>query len=324
MIHTFKVYFPLDYEEVRDLQKRFNISYKDVNKLFEGKFRRVTIAISNRRNGKWKLYMVVDAIKLLNKTDLTDSDYSQLEKQIRFILWNILGHSSCYKEHVLLRTDYRYDVVVPNEHTRQLLLDLYKKLTRCYRFQKKHLGFLDDKGAYHPYKTTVYHSSNSVESIVYLKDEERKAKNEEPEWYEKNVIRFEVRLLESHLNYMAKKSIDPRPKKLKEYFKNDLYKEYFKRYLFSIYPQEDFYILDESRKIIRNSSLSPKNKEKLIDFLKKISSFDMDTPLKYMSKGTYKKRLKSLKELGINPIPIPKNYYRAPRRLENPLRRFPR
>ncbi|WP_245959356.1 hypothetical protein [Neobacillus piezotolerans] len=89
-----------------------------------------------------------------------------------------------------------------------------------------------------------------------------------------------------------------------------------------IYHTGTFYKVDEARHIIYKSALTIKNKEKLVDFLKKVSSFDLDTPLKAMTKETRKRRLQMLKELGINPVPIPKNYPHAPLSLENPLDSF--
>ncbi len=325
MIHTFKMLFLLHYEEVQDLQRRLNIKYTQVNECFEGMFPGVTMSISNSGNGQWKLYMVVDAIKLLGNPDITESDYLSLEKKIRYILWHVVGHSSHYSNHTLLRIDFRYDVLIKDKNHRMLLVDLYKKLTKSYKFQKKYLGKIEH-GVFVPYKTTVYHSSKSVESIVYLKEEERIDKGERIESYEKDIVRFEVHVMENHTYYMEKKSIKfQRPRKLGEYMKDVVYKEYFRKYMSQIYHPGDFYKIDEVRKKLKHSSLSNQNKLKLIDFLKQISSHNVDTPLKNkkMSKGTYNSRLALLSEVGINTILIPKNYPKAPSLLKNPLNDFP-
>lgn len=326
--------FELHYQEVQDLQRRLNINYKQVNNHFEGMFLGVTMAITNAGNGKWKLYMVVDAIQLLGKSDITEADYTTLENEIRFILWTVVGHSSHYRTHTLLRIDFRYDVPIPDKNTRMLLMNLYKKQTASFRFQKKYLGKLKD-GVFVPYKTTVYHSSNSIESMVYLKQEEREANGEKVEEYEKDVIRYEVHVMQEHLYYMEKKSEKiQRPRKLKEYIKDDLYKEYFRKYMSQIYHPGDFYKIEEARNKLKISSLSATNKLKLIEFLKQVSSHNIDTPLKNkhkhegknkkMSKGTYNSRLALLREVGINPVLIPKNYHpKAPSFLKNPLNSFP-
>lgn len=325
MIHTFKMLFLLHYEEVQDLQRRLNIKYTQVNEYFEGMFPGVTMSITNSGNGEWKLYMVVDAIKLLGNPDITEDDYMPIEKEIRYILWHVVGHSSHYSNHTLLRIDFRYDVLVKDKDHRMLLVDLYKKLTKSYKFQKKYLGKIEH-GVFVPYKTTVYHSSKSVESIVYLKEEERIDKGERIESYEKDIVRFEVHVMENHTYYMEKKSINvQRPRKLGEYMKDVVYKEYFRKYMSQIYHPGDFYKIDEVRKKLKQSSLSNQNKLKLIDFLKQISSHNVDTPLKNkkMSKVTYNSRLALLSEVGINTILIPKNYPKAPSLLKNPLNDFP-
>lgn len=247
MIHTFKLMFELHYQEVQDLQKRLNILYKQLNDYFEGMFPGVTMAISHISNGKWVLYMVVDAIQLLGKPNISEADYTTLEKEIRFILWNVVGYSSHYRTHTLLRIDFRYDVPIADKNIRMLLMDIYKKQTESYKFQKQYLGKLED-GIFVPYKTTVYHSSKSIEAMVYLKQEEREDKGEKVEDYEKDVIRFEVHVKEDHLYYMEKKNEKaPRPRKLEAYMKDDVYKEYFRKYMTQIYHPGDFYKIDEAR-----------------------------------------------------------------------------
>lgn len=321
--------FELHYQEVQDLQRRLSIKYTQLNKHFEGEFPGVTMTITNSGNGKWKLYMVVDAIRLLGKPDITEDDYKSLEKEIRYILWRVVGHSSHYRTHTLLRIDFRYDVRIEDEDTRMLLINMYKKLTASYRFQQKYLGKLKD-GVFVPYKTTVYHSSNSIESMVYLKAEERKAIGERIEDYEKDIIRYEVHVMADHLYYMERKNEkNQRPRKLSSYIKEGVYKEYFQKYMSHIYFLGDFYKIDEARKKLKNSTLSVQNKLKLIEFLKQVSSHSIDTPLKKMSKGTFKSRLALLHKTEINPILIPKNYssknssFKAPSYLKNPLNNFP-
>lgn len=323
LIHTFKMMFPIHHEEVQDMQKRFDIKYTEVNKFFEGDFPGVTLAISNIGFGKWYLYMVVDAIVMLGKSNIKEDDYQSLKNEIKKILIRIFGHAAHYKEHVLIRIDYRYDIKIEDKNIQKLLMHIYKKLTNSYRFQKKYLGKMQH-GVFTPYETTVYHSSNSVRSIVYLKEEERIAKGEKIEPYEKDVVRYEVQLLEDHLYYMERKCERiQRPRKLAVYLKKELYIEYFKKYMSHIYYLGDFYKIDSARKKISSSSLSPKDKIKLVDFLKQVSSCNVDTPLKKMSKSTFNKRINLLQELGINPILIPKNYPKAPSFLKNPLNDFP-
>jgi hypothetical protein len=332
MIHTVKIMFPLHHQEVQDLQRRLNIKYTELNKYVEGVFPGVTMSISHSGYGKWMLYMVVDAILLLGKPDITEADNEPLKREIKYILWNLFGHSSHYKDHILQRIDFRYDVQVKDKNNRMLLMDLYKKLTDSYRFQKKFLGMLEN-GTFMPYGTTIYHSSSSIESIVYLKQEEREDKGEKVEYYEKDVVRYEIHVMEDHLYYMERKSEIQRPRKLEAYLKEAVYKEYFQKYMSHIYYPGDFYKIDAAREKLKSSSLSSKDKSKLVQFLKQVSSHSIDTPkkkkqknedrTKKISEGTFKKRLAMLQNVGVNPILIPKNYRpKAPSFLENPLNDF--
>jgi len=131
------------------MQKRFSISYEHVNEYFDahfsGRFNGITLSISNKGNNKWKLYMFVDVIKLLGKHDISESDYSLLKSEIKLILFALFRHYCYYDQHVLQRIDYRYDVIVP-KHERDLLLHMYQKLTKSYRYQVKFLGKLDEHG----------------------------------------------------------------------------------------------------------------------------------------------------------------------------------
>lgn len=316
----------LHYQEVQELQRRLNIKYTQLNEYFDGVFPGVTMTISNSGYGKWMLYMVVDAIELLGNPDITETDYVSIEKELKYILRNVVGHSSHYKDHILLRIDFRYDVSIKDKNIRMLLMALYKKLTKSYRFQKQYLGKLEN-GVFVPYNTTVYHSSNSIESMVYLKSEEREAKGEKIQDYERDVCRYEIHVMEDHLYYMERKKVkNQRPRKLEAYLKEDVYKEYFSKYMSHIYHPGNFYKVDAVRQELKSSSISSKDKLKLIEFLKQVSSHNIDTPLKNnkMSKGTYNSRLTLLREVGINPILIPKNYSpAAPPILHNPLSDFP-
>ncbi|WP_419893160.1 hypothetical protein [Oceanobacillus kimchii] len=323
MIHTLKMYLPIPYQDVQELNKRFNIKSFELNKFIEGRFPGVTMSLSAIGKGQWKLSMFIDVIELLNKPNITETDYPEVENSIRRILINLFLHSSAYNDHVLQRIDYRYDVCINNQLIRQLLLDIYKKTTRMYKRQNKILGYIDkETKKYKSYKTTVDHTSGSLKSTVYLKNEERIAKGEVPKYYEKDIIRFEIQLKEDHMYYQERKG--QRSRKLWEYMKDDLYKKYYDARIFSIFFKGDFHKIGHARKIINDSTLSSSYKRKLVDFLKKVSSYDVSTPLKNMSKKTLNSRLEMLQNLGINPILIPKNYSNAPSMIINPLSNFPK
>lgn len=322
MIHTIKMFMLIDYRDVQEMKRRFNIKVFEVNKFFEGDFPGVTMSLSAMGKGQWKLSMFVDVVKLLDKPNLTEADYPNLEKRIKKILRHLFLHSNAYNDHVLQRIDYRYDVFINSDVIRQLLIDLYKKTARFHKRKCKVLGYKDKvTGEYIDYKTKVDHRNNSIKSTVYLKNEERKAKGVEPESFEKYIVRFEVQVKENHTYYQEQ--VGRHSRKLWEYMKDNLYREYFEEHIFSIFLKGNYYKLDEARKIIYASSLSLSYKVKLIDFLKKVSSHDVTTPLKSMTNKTLTRRLEMLQDLGINPINIPKNYPNSPSYIENPLSKFP-
>src|SRR5699024_9634047 len=140
MIHTFKLFIELEYSEVMDLQRKLNISYTELNQYYDGVYPGVTVSVILCKDGKWRLYMVVDAILLLGKPEIKESDYQTIEGKIKHILIQLVGHASHFKNHVLQRIDFRHDVVVKSKEMRMLLMHLYKKTTKLYHYQKKHLG----------------------------------------------------------------------------------------------------------------------------------------------------------------------------------------
>jgi hypothetical protein len=175
-------------------------------------------------------------------------------------------------------------------------------------------------GKFEKYKTTIYHSSRAIVTTAYDKEAEREAKNCEVQEFEKNVVRFEVRLNSPHIRYKASERC-PKPisMKLVNYFKEELYFEYLRNYLASIYVEGTYYKFTEIERILQGASLSSSDKALLREFLLKTSSYSLSTPKKHISPYKYKKALRLLKSLGINAVCIPKNYPKAPKRLDNPL-----
>lgn len=333
MIHTVELLFPLEYTEVKRLFFKYNVNPERFEKFGgavkqlkqemkkQGEFSAYSITwISCKGNGSWNIHLKIDVLKIVGRSLFTEDEYENVEADIRKFLISQFGHSSYFNNHRLTRVDYRFDVIIKNESYRNLIFHLFEKYTEKYGFKVKVKWGKDEDKAPLKYETSQYHHSKSVEFIIYSKNEEREAKNEKLEAYEENVIRYELRLKNDHLNGMARSDKGKaRPKKLKEYFKDELYFGYMKKHIYPIIGKGDYYKITKAEKIIENSHFSRKKREKLRAFLVKISENSIDAPKKHLHEKTHKKYLKDLESIGINPILIPKNRKDYPSFMKNPF-----
>lgn len=357
-IHTINLIFPIGEEDVIYLKSRYSIEINEVNQ-FQSDYKFATFSIYKHPTGRYYLSMIIDCILLLKKIHMMDSDYFTIEQSVKLILSDMFGHEDHFKFHILKRIDYKFDAYIPDKENRKLLLNLYRKLTKSFRFQKLKDGIVkndkefnvyelnkdetgkiegdddildeifdyidDDNEESKTYETTIYHVSKSVRLIAYDKEEERNAKKELTLPYEEGILRYEIAVMQKHINYrrnrrICKNSVKPN---LKNYFKEKMWQEYFSSYLSPIYLNGDFYKISKAKSIINNSSERPSMKRKLIEFLTMISRGNIDTPAKKgLNSKTIKSRYNKLETLGINPILIPQNCKGAPLRLENPLKIF--
>jgi len=276
--------------------------------------------ISCRADGNWNLHLKIDVVKMLNKGEILEDDYDSVESDIRKFLIRHFGHSLYFDSHTLKRIDYKKDVVVTYQKDRELLFHLLEKYTAKYAYKKKIKWGRDENGTPFKYLTSQYHKCKSVELNIYDKEVERIANGEEIQSYEENVVRYELRLKNSHLNSMKRKDKGKgRPKELRSYFSYQLWKEYMEKHVLPIIHRGDYYKITEAEKIIENSRFSKKKKDDLRAFLVQISKGSIDTPKKHISRPTYRKYLQELESIGINPILIPKNRTDFPNHLKNPF-----
>ncbi|SOC08255.1 hypothetical protein SAMN05880501_10548 [Ureibacillus xyleni] len=332
MIHSVEILLPVTYEEVQQLFKHNRIKAEAYEK-FGAVVKKLSQNVKKEHpgfsytwlssigKGLWNVHLKVDIVKLLRKSEITEKDYPRVEALIRKFLISQFGHSSHFDEHVLTRIDYKLDVVIPNKNHKKLIFHLYEKYTERYRFKEKIKWGKDEQGKPLKYETSQYHKCKSIEFIIYSKEEERIAKGEEIQTYEKDVVRFELRLKNDHLNAMKRNDGKGknRVKKLSEYFKADLYREYMINHVTPIIRKGDYYKITKAEKIIDDSNFSRKKKEKLRSFLVDVSKNGIDAPKQYLSKPTYRKYLQDLEAIGINPIPIPKNRKDFPNFMRNPF-----
>ncbi|MGK4042957.1 phage/plasmid replication protein [Heyndrickxia oleronia] len=305
LIHTAKFYIEIEEIELGLLCRKFKEHVTMLAKKIDSNFKGITTTITNRFN-QWWIFINIDFIEILGKSDITKKDNNEIIKKINQYLFSIFGEND--KELTLIRIDYRLDAVVENSEHRSLLIKLYKKSIEHYGFKKK----------YDQFDTTVYFNSKSIQVIVYDKECERTAHLKDIKPYEEDVLRFEVRLTNRHLNYMKKAC--GLPKKLEYYLDNNFWLKYMKLNLLPAFFNGSFYKINIATKIIEQSSFKERDKTRLREFLCDISKHGFERlkvltvttsngnhKIKY-SKYLIKKFIKMLEVLDINPLLIPKNY----------------
>ncbi|WP_025729702.1 phage/plasmid replication domain-containing protein [Heyndrickxia ginsengihumi] len=331
MIHTFEMFMPVNDHDIQHFFSIYGVNLskyqyiraavKQLNKELKLSFPAYAITlIWCEANVDWYLQLKVDAIKILGRGEIVDEDYDLIESNIRKFLVQHFGHSDYFDFHTLTRIDYRLDVKVPNQKDRELLFHLLEKYTYKYRYKEKIKWGKDEDGNPIKYDTSQYHKNKSIELVIYSKEDERVAKGETIQSYDENVVRYELRLKNNHLNSMKRtdKGIS-RPKLLKTYFSSKLQKEYMEKHVLPIVHKGDYFKITEVDKIIENSQFSKRKKGSLRNFLVMISKGCIDTPKKHMSKPTYRQYLHDLGSIGINPVLIPKNRTDYPNFMKNPF-----
>ncbi|NBI06110.1 phage/plasmid replication domain-containing protein [Senegalia massiliensis] len=328
MVHTAKFFIWLNEEDIIFLEDKYKTKPNIINldstgitahiikrRVYTLGKNKLTFNIREEQSTNYIMYINVDFILLLGKEDIKEQDFKEINTILNSYLFNIFEDNK--KDLLLNRIDYRMDVKIPNENEREVLMKLYKKTIEKYRFQRK----------YDQYNSTIYYNSKSTQATVYDKTKERNFKNKKVEVFEENVLRFEVRLQNKHLNYRKNKyNID---KKLENYFEEGLYKKYMNMYLEPILYRGNYYKIYQAKKIIYASKLKYKDKEFLQEFLTDISKSGITgakelkinsrnnndksekkvvyEKQKY-SKYKFTKGIRLLEELNINPILIPKNW----------------
>ncbi|MGL5676407.1 MAG: hypothetical protein ACRDDX_08325 [Cellulosilyticaceae bacterium] len=319
MIHTIQLYTALTLDQVKTIEEAYKLDIKEITKQVEVNYEGVVINFfSSNLNHTYFISLFIDAVKLLGTADIRATDCIYIQKVIDAITDDLQLPTECLFN--LTRIDYRLDIAIKNKTEREFMFKLYNKLFTKYRFLKmcnrKKINKSSGVTTTEPFKSTVYFSSKSVTVTVYDKEKEREAKSEAPEDYEKDILRFELRLNNKHLNYKKKKGI---PKTLQFYMNEKTYEEYMQHYLYSIFGKDDYYNLREARKIMEQKLVKEKDKKEIEAFLIRVSKSSLEGVRKDYSHYKIKKILNLLNDLEINPILIPINAG-MPGRIRNPLR----
>ncbi|WP_342567765.1 hypothetical protein MKY09_05210 [Psychrobacillus sp. FSL K6-4046] len=300
MIHTAHLFIELTPEHVyhKDSNHGKWMSFNQIMKLNN------FIGISARQyksHGVYRCSIIIDVTKILNSGFIVEADYWRIKRFVKLSLKMVYGDESLYDHHNLIRIDYRIDRKVPKAIDRELYLLLYNKTKSNFKRLKKQNN----------YKTTIYHSCKSIQTTIYDKNEHCKYQNREPMEWERDMIRFEIRLKNPHIYNRVKGTGEI--KCLYSFFKIDVFQEYVQKYLLQIFPSGDFYCYDLAEELISSSKYSLTVRRRLKHFLGKVSKGNLDTPLNKfypdsIKKDAYNKRLQNFKELNLNPITIPQAY----------------
>lgn len=329
MIHTAKFYVELNQTDVYFLQRKYRKEITQINIIHQG----ITTKFIYKF-GQWTMNVNIDFIEILGKCDIVQNDIEEIKTILNSYLYTIF--EDLKRELILIRLDYRFDIKVMDKKKREVLMLLYKKTTDKHRFQRKN----------GKYKTTIYFNSKSIHSIAYLKEEERIDKKGVVREWEENVMRFEVRLQNKHLNYMKRNY--GLQKSLDNYLNKNFWDNYMHKNLGAILYSGDYYTIYHADKIIAKSALKENDKkfvrEFLIDVSKKgiagskkivdVSKEEIPLTIKQEEKEGKKEKgkvkfkysrykfnraINLLSQIHINPILIPINLKNSPSSIKNPF-----
>lgn len=304
MIHTVRLFYQFDLEEINSIQTKYG-SLKSCCTFLQSSFPACKATFDKKYITNF--YLVVDLIKILKTSTIKDDDYSTISNYINKFLSPI---NLLLDDMTLTRIDYREDFYIPDCNKRSLILSTISKSSIKYKFKnRKYLG------------TSLYFSSHSTSIILYDKESERISKGRKIEEYEKGILRLEVRILNKRLNSNKhKKGI---PKKLPNYFKESIQKDYIRKELSGIIFYGNFHRLNDGVDIILNSNLSNKDKNFVLQIYTDYYNKTLDEIKKNLSYYKLKKYFKILKTLNIYPLGIYSDFNKiAIMKVNNPFNVF--
>lgn len=328
MIHTAELFTYIDEFEIYKLTSKYNESITLIGDIINEQLDdgiSICFRKCNMRAIPWQVNIFIDAIKLLNKTDITDDDYQNIQQKIDKNLSIVFNKKT--KDLTLKRIEYRFDSKLNNNIEKETLLHIYQKMKCKVGYKRKRNIMSNEKPK--DFAGTIYLESKSITSIIYDKEKERRDKNKKIEEYERLTLRYEVKLKNRHLNY--NKNMLNIDKTLESYFSSSLKGIYMKQHLEKGLYRGDYYKLYRAEKIISASDLSDKSKRLLREFLIDVSKLGItgtfiktkDNGKNKYSQYMLKKIIDELEILNINPILIPKNlvtkYGKAPSYIKNPF-----
>ena len=152
---------------------------------------------------------------------------------------------------------------------------------------------------------SVYYMCKSRHFQIYDKVSERIAKGKHIKPWEVHILRQEVQCFAPHIRHIKEyRELMPT---WDNWVDIDLQTHYLKNTK-PIFPQGDFYSLEQALEIINNSNLGPAKKRNLSDDLICVAMWGLDAMKESHSLNTYKDHLNCFEELGISPLTLPTKY----------------
>lgn len=305
MVDTFEVFGEISKQHIEYLEEDMGIKHNQLRQVTSSRHANITLTVgkSKQQGQSNYVYVIVNVPRFLNRGIITEADRAKVESEIAALLNLYFGDPKLLCVMKLKRFDYRLDITIESEEQRRLYIELLNRAKSSLRNLQKD-GMIDARGnTQSTYETSVIHENGSVQTIVYDKNEERKDKKQKCAPWEESVLRFEVKVKKGRLTSQKSGKFQLQPM-LSEYWTVEQYKRHLNEYLLKIYFSGNYYTMDLAKKIIRSSQLNTNMQEKLIDMLLQISRGNINTPLKSMSETTYRKRLKLLEDIQVNPCTI--------------------
>lgn len=313
MVHTMSFNISLSKYEFNLISNKFNIDNENYYDLSDNvNYQGVTLIYMKEKELFRKLFLHIDCIKLLGRSEITIDDLEFIENTIDIIKKDLFLYN---KEIKLSRIDYRKDVYVEDLNKRKVLFNIYNKYLNK-------ISYMNKVDVYNKYNKTsnsdfsLRYENKSKSLNIYDKEEERKARNQPVMDYEKNIIRYEAQVNTSKIKYLNKKYGIKAA--LKDYFNKEMYNRCMLDCIIKVVYKEDYYNQYHAFKIIDNSDYSSINKKNMKDFMLTVANKRSLDAGKEKYKNKYRKILKNLKELNINPVLIPKNTLIT--NIENPIK----
>ena len=171
MIHTVELYKDIEeelYEKIKctyGANKNGFINFNDKIKC-EG----INVTVFKMSRGIFysaRIKVFVDAVKLLNRSEITVDDRIIIEDKVKKVLFQLL--SIRVDEMFIMRIDYRYDAVIKDEKIREVLFQMFNKSQDKCCYMEKIDIFRIEKGKKISNKSSSFRCANRSRSVnIYM------------------------------------------------------------------------------------------------------------------------------------------------------------
>lgn len=191
------------------------------------------------------------------------------------------------------RIDYDYNIPI-HGLARTVVIEILERLPQRIMHLEKE-----------SFPRSVYYVCKSRHVQVYDKVKERSDKHKKIQSWESDVCRQEVQCYSGHIRHMKRyHNLLPT---WENWVNLERQAEYLKKAK-PVFPQGDFYPLDEAIAIVQASDLKSAKKRNLCNDLQLVASQGLGALKKSCSPNTYKNHLTCLEALGVNPFTLPAKY----------------